>query len=207
MTHPLVDGQPGFPGDPVIEMQPHCIIRRDGFHVTRLAMGTHAGTHLDASAHFFENGQTVDDIPLNRLFGTARLVDLCPGGALLPGARITRSMLEKQVRCFRPDSRVIYRTGWDRHYGKPQFFADYPSLTRDAAAWIASRRLALLGMDTPSPSDDLECHTILLAPGSEIVIVESLARLGGLPASFTLVAFPLCLEGCDGSPIRAAAIF
>ncbi len=92
-------------------------------------------------------------------------------------------------------------------FGRPEFFTDLPSLTVEAARWIAQRRIGLLGMDVPTPStaDSRECHQILLGRPAEIVIVEGLANLERLPKEFTFIGFPLNIVGRDGSPIRAVA--
>ena len=170
-------------------------------------MGTHQGTHLDAPRHFFEDGRGVDAIALERCFGPATLIDLAPGGALPAKCPITVEMLAPFAECFAPGARVVYRTGWDRQFGRPEFFTEYPTLTLDAARWIAERRIALLGMDTPTPSvEAVECHRLLLAPGVEIVILEALTGLDALPSRFTLSALPLKVRDGDGAPVRAVAI-
>ena len=92
-------------------------------------------------------------------------------------------------------------------FGKPEFFSDFPSLTVEAAKWIAEKRITLLGMDMPTPGEQWqEIHWALLKPGVDVVIVEALANLDSLPENFTLAAFPLNIKGRDGSPIRAVAI-
>ena len=97
-------------------------------------------------------------------------------------------------------------TGWHRHYGESNYFTDFPSLTQEAATYLAGRRIRLLGMDTPTPSRDYyEVHHILLGKPAEIVVVESLANLDQLPEEFLFIGFPLRLENGDGSPIRAVA--
>ena len=78
-------------------------------------------------------------------------------------------------------------------------------MTLDAAEYLASRVLRLIGMDRPTPSQDwYEAHHILL--GEEIVIVESLTGLDQLPDEFVFMGFPLNIKGRDGSPIRAVAM-
>jgi arylformamidase len=207
LTHPLVDSQPGYPSDPELRIRPFHTIASAGYNVAEIRASTHQGTHLDAPYHFFDQGATVDQIPLDRFCGEASLVDLAPGGAIEPRTPIGVEALQAHAGLFVPAARVLCRTGWDRRWGHAGFFTEHPSLTVDAARWIASRRIALLGLDTPSPSaDELEVHRILLGPGAEIVIVESLANLDQLPPRFTLMSFPLRLTGCDGSPIRAVAI-
>ena len=100
---------------------------------------------------------------------------------------------------------MLLRTGWDAQAGGPGYFEGHPSLTAEAARWMASRGIVLLGLDTPSPAEEWEeCHRVLLGAG--VAIVEGLAGLHRLPARFTFIALPLRLIGLDGSPVRAAAI-
>ena len=160
LSHPLTNGQPSYPGDPPIELTEYKTEATGGCNLTRIALGSHHGTHLDAPYHFISDGPRLDQIPLERFHGPAELVDLAPGGALQPNTRLTLEMFTEHADAFRPQSRVIYRTGWSRMFGKPEFFTDLPSLTVEAARWIAQRQIGLLGMDVPTPSTTHghECH-------------------------------------------------
>jgi kynurenine formamidase len=205
LSHTLVDGLPAFPGDPELRIATAETIASIGYNLTSLHMTTHQGTHVDAPYHFFANGESVDRIALDRFFGPASLIDLAPGGELKPGATLTEESFRSWREAFRPGARIVYRTGWGRRFGRLDFFQDCPSLTVEAARWIAGRGIGLLGMDTPSPSTDwLECHRALLGAG--VIIVEALANLEQLPRNFTFIGFPLKIGGRDGSPIRAAAL-
>jgi arylformamidase len=207
LSHPLAHGQLNFAWDPKISVIPHNTIASIGYNITQFSMSTHHGTHLDAPYHFFDDGKTVDQIPLERFYGPATLIDLAPDGVLPPKTPLTAAMFEAHSAALSTGAKVIYRTGWDRMFGRPEFFSEYPTLTLDAARLLASRRIGLLGMDTPTPSNDWkECHHILLAKGMEIVIVEALANLDRLPTNFIFAGFPLKLSGRDGSPIRAVAM-
>lgn len=207
LSHPLEHGQLNFPFDPKISVVIHNTVDSIGYNITQLSLSTHQGTHLDAPFHFYDDGKTLDQMRLDQFYGPATLVDLAPGGHLDAGTPLTVAMFEAHADAFQPGARVIYRTGWDRMFGTPEFFADFPTLTLDAARWIAEREIGLLGMDTPTPSTDWkECHLILLAEGVEIVIVEGLTRLEQLPEHFTFIGFPLNITGRDGSPIRAVAV-
>lgn len=207
LSYPLEHGQLTFPFDPKISVVVHNTVDSIGYNITQLSLSTHQGTHLDAPFHFYDDGKTLDQMRLDQFYGPATLVDLAPGGHLDAGTPLTVAMFEAHADAFQPGARVIYRTGWDRMFGTPEFFADFPTLTLDAARWIAEREIGLLGMDTPTPSTDWkECHLILLAEGVEIVIVEGLTRLEQLPEHFTFIGFPLNITGRDGSPIRAVAV-
>ena len=207
LSHPLEHGQLNFPNDPQLSVTIHGTLATLGYNITQISMSPHQGTHLDVPFHFFDDGKTVDQMALDRFFGPAVLVDLCPGSSLAAKTPITAAMLRKHEAKFRPGAKVICRTGWDRMFNRPEFFTDFPSFTVEAAQWIAARRIWLLGMDMPTPSTQWqEVHWALLGKGVEMVIVEGLANLDRLPERFTLAAFPLNIKGRDGSPVRAVAI-
>jgi kynurenine formamidase len=207
LSHPLEHRHLNFPYDPKLSIVVHNTVSSIGYNITQLSMSTHQGTHLDAPFHFYDDGRTLDQMRLDQFYGPASLVDLAPGSSLKPGTPITVEMLVPHEAAFVEGAKVIYRSGWDRMFGTPDYFTDFPTLTLDAARWIAEKRIGLLGMDTPTPSTEWkECHLILLHENVEIVIVEGLTRLETLPESFTFIGFPLNIKGRDGSPIRAVAL-
>lgn len=207
LSHPLEHGQCNFPFDPKISVLVHNTVASIGYNITQISLSTHQGTHLDAPFHFYDDGKTIDQMRLEQFYGPAALVDLAPGTCLPPKTPLSLEMFQPHADQFQPGAKVIYRTGWDRQFGRPEFFSEFPTLTLEAARWMAERRIGLLGMDTPTPSTDWkECHHILLRKGVEMVIVEGLARLEQLPARFVFIGFPLNIKGRDGAPIRAVAL-
>lgn len=203
LSHPLKQGLPSFPGDPELNIEIHYTTETEArCNVSRLAMGSHQGTHLDAMFHFIPEGKTLDQMPLDWFFGPARLIRIPKA----PKEDITTEDFQKFEEFLVPGARILYETGWQSEWGKPHFFTDFPSMTQEAARYLASKKLRLIGMDTPTPSrDGYEVHHILL--GEEMVIVESLANLDKAPDEFTFIGFPLNFAGRDGSPIRAVALF
>ena len=202
LSHPMKHGQPSFPGDPILQVSPHATIEKQRCNVSQIAMGSHQGTHLDAQYHFVPDGKRLDEMPLDWFYGPATVLRM-PKTAR---AEITVADLKPFEDRLTLGARVIYETGWHRHYGQPDYFTDFPSLTQEAAAYLAGRRIRLLGMDTPTPGRDYyEVHHLLQQKPAEIVIVESLANLDALPDDFLFIGFPLRFEGGDGSPIRAVA--
>ncbi len=203
LSHPLVHGQASFPGDPALVVSDHCTIALQKCQVSRLQMGSHQGTHLDAMSHFLTDGKTIDQIPLDWFYGPARLLRI----PKRPNEEITVSDFQQFESWLTPGAKILYETGWHKQFGAANFFTDYPSLTLDAARFLAAKKIRLLGMDTPTPSKQgLEAHHILLGKEAEIVLVEGLASLDTLPEEFIFIGFPLHLKGRDGSPIRAVAL-
>lgn len=186
-----------------MSVQPRGVIAKDTYNTSLVSFGTHQGTHLDAMFHFFEDGRTLDQMPLEWFYGPARLLRIPKG----PDEEITIDDLAPHAAHLVEGARIIVNTGWHRRYGTPEFFTRFPSLTLEAAGFLADRRIRLLGMDLPTPGKQwLKLHHILLAPKVEMVLVEGLANLDAAPDSFTLAAFPLNFKGRDGSPVRAVAL-
>jgi arylformamidase len=203
LSHPLLHGQRNFPWDPKLSIIPHGTTKTLRYNMTQISMGTHQGTHLDSMYHFLDDGKTLDQMPLDWFYGPARIL------------RIPKKAREEiSVEDFRPfdkylttGAKIIYETGWHRQFESENYFSDFPSLTQDAACYLASKKIRLLGMDTPTPGRDwYEIHHILQAKEVEMVIVEGLTHLDQLPETFTFVGFPLNFVGRDGSPIRAVAV-
>lgn len=201
LSHPLEHGQSTFPFDPKLSIVPHGNTTTLRYNITQIVMGSHQGTHLDAMYHFIDDGRTLDQMPLDWFYGPAHLIRI-PKDA---GEELTVGDFEPFESLLTPGARIIYETGWHRHFGNEDFFTAFPSLTLAAGEYLASKKIRLLGMDTPTPSTDwYEIHHILL--GAEIVIVETLANLDRVPDQFTFIGFPLNFKGRDGSPIRAVGL-
>jgi kynurenine formamidase len=202
LTHPLYDNMPVWPGDRPVQVSDEMTMLGDGCSVQRLAMGNHVGTHIDAPSHFLPSGLTVDQLSLHACVGTARLVFLPKE----PGQIITRQDLENTQGLSESVKRIILRTGWDTRFGTPDFYNDFPVLTKEASDYLAGLDIVLLGMDTPSPSpiDDpgQAIHKTLLGAG--IVLVESMANLHHFPAGdIDICILPLPVQQASGAPCRA----
>ncbi len=204
LTLPIYHGAPTMPLDPKCAVIVHHTIDSMKYNITQLIISTHQGTHLDAPYHFFDDGVTVDKLDLHKCVGNAHVLHLThvkPGYALKP------EDLEPFESRISRDSRILVRTNWWRRFPKKEYFFDGPMISPELARWLAKRRIAMLGLETPGvhPIEWERVHKILL--GAEIVIVEGLAYLNRIrKESVFFIAAPLKLKGRDGSPIRALAI-
>jgi kynurenine formamidase len=197
---------PVWPGDSRPEFREVKSLAEDGYVVQSIHFSNHLGTHLDAPSHIVKGGMTLDRIPLATLIGKAVLIDFSYKGKK---DRITRKDLQAHGNMLTKGARVLVRTGWDSQYGSPLFFQDFPCLTLEAAQELAERGIALLGMDTPSPSpvDDPEqgIHKTLLDAG--IVLLECLTNLHRIRGNpFELIVLPPLFKGFSGGPCRAVAV-
>lgn len=201
ISHPLIHGQQTFPSDPKLSIIAHGNTQTLRYNISQISMSSHQGTHLDAIYHFLDGGKTLDQMPLDWFYGACHLLQI----PKQRGENITVEDFLPYEALLQPEAKIIYHTGWWRHFGQDYFFSEFPSLTLAAAQYLANKNIRLLGMDTPTPGQDwYEVHHCLLA--KDIVLVEALNNLADLPASFTFIGFPLNFKGRDGSPIRAVAM-
>jgi arylformamidase len=192
-----------WPGDPSVYVEPLLrIASGDPANVSLLSFGSHTGTHVDAPFHFNEQGIKVDALSLETLIGPAFVCDL---------AAKRDVTVEHLLRCGVPagTKRLLLKTRnsmlW---HGRSQAFTpDFVTVTPDAARWIASQGIQLLGVDYLSVerpgSDSFPVHHTLLDAGVVIVEGLDLAPLQG--GWYNFVCLPLKVSGCDGAPARAVA--
>jgi len=187
-----------WPGDDPIRVEQTLFLNRgDSYNLTYLAMSAHTGTHIDAPRHFLRDGAGMETMPLDVMFGPARVVDVDDNEAVR--ARHVPSDL-------RPGERVLLRTRNSTKYlAKPHFVEPFIYVAQDAAKALAGARVALVGIDYLSVggfhNDLVETHEILLGAG--IWVVEGLVLTHVQPGFYDLACMPLLIPGADGAPARA----
>jgi arylformamidase len=197
VTVPLSASVPSYPGDPRFELE---FIRRlsagDSCNLSRIQLGAHSGTHVDAPFHFLADGATVDELPLGILMGKARVV------ATAAREAIRREDLE--ALDLRDDLRVLIKTRMSGQLRVPEFQPDFVHLTGDAAAYLAQAGIKLVGIDYLSVdrfgTTSFEAHQALLGAG--VVIVEGLDLSEVEPGEYEMACLPLRIAGADGAPAR-----
>ncbi len=192
-----------WPGDPSPRItQPAHLARGDAYTVSRLDIGAHTGTHVDAPAHFIAGGTTVERLDLEVLVGPAWVV-------YAPEAEVLTAEVLAGLAIPGGAERLLFRTRnsarWAR--GETAFFEDFVGITEDGARWLVDREVRLVGMDYLSVSpfaDPIPCHQVLLGAG--VVLVEGLNLHEIAPGAYRLVCLPLKIEGSEGAPARAILI-
>ena len=208
LTQTISENIPSFPGSP----QPSFInwenIEKDGYNLELLFLSTHTGTHIDAPYHFLKKGQKIHQIMTNRLVIEAVLIKTRKG----PNQAITKTDIQKfEKRYGKIDngSTVIFYTDWQKNLEKKSYFLRNPGLAVSAARYLTSKKINLVGIDSPSidlgKNSKFSVHHILAKNG--ILIVENLANLDKIHSEkFHLIVAPLKLKNATGSPIRAMAL-
>ncbi len=181
-----------YPGDPQPKFDPHATIKDNNVNLTRITLGSHTGTHIDAPWHFIQDGNSIDIEPLNKFVGEAAIIDASGKNSItaddLSGSEVRNN-----------DIILIY-TGTGDHQ------TDFAYLDISAAEWMVKHGIKSVGIDTASVekygNKDAPVHKLLLA--RNIGIIENLVNLKQFVISrMFFVCLPLPLKGIDGSPARA----
>jgi arylformamidase len=181
LTRPVFGGMPVFPGDPEFTSEE---LTGEGFRISRLSLGSHTGTHVDAPAHVHPDGLTLDRVPLEAFAGVARVLDVRGSTEISPA----------QVLAAAGSRIVLLHTGNDEAH-----------LSLEAAEFLHAHGTTTVGIDARSvdPPGSLAVHRVLLrGPG---LVVENLTGLDRLGEHVEFFAFGWPVRGGDGSPVRAVA--
>ena len=194
---PLGPGLPAYPGNPEFELQPVKRIADGGSsNVSRVVMGTHTGTHVDAPRHFFDTGEGVDALQIELLIGRARVVAIEHRGSI--------GQQELAAAGLREDLRVLLRTPNSRLWNGAPFHEDYAHLTEQGARYLVDQGVKVVGIDYLSVEQfkkpGAPAHRALLGAG--VVVIEGLNLADVEPGMYEMYCLPLRIAGGDGAPAR-----
>jgi arylformamidase len=172
----------------------------DPLTLSAYSLGAHSGTHVDAPMHFVAGGASIDQIPIDRLIGPARVIEIADGVQAIDATELAK-------HDWRGAPRILFRTrssirGW---MTQPNFHRDFAYIAPDAAQVLADANVQLVGIDylsaeqfaAPAP----RAHQILLGKG--IPIVEGLSLAGVRGGDYDLIVLPMKVGGHEGAPARA----
>jgi kynurenine formamidase len=179
-----------------------------------LALGDHAGTHVDAPCHFDARpgAASIDQIPLENYFLDAVCLDLSHKALK---SDISIDDLEQAERAAgvtiqRNDMVLLHMDFYRRCHGTEGYLTDFPGLTKESATWLGRKGIAMFGVEAVSPGrpgrNNFEVHHVCRDLG--FTHVEGLVNLDQLigKGRFKFIGFPLKIRGGTGSPIRAVAM-
>lgn len=194
---------PTWPGDPGIEIQRvEKIEDGSNANVSRVDMGVHTGTHVDAPFHFLQDGVTVDQLNISLLTGRAYVLHL-------PDADVITSKVLEEAQIPPRTRRVLFKTRNSDLWAKEGsvFNTDFVGLSDDGAEYLVRRGVKLVGMDYLSVApykNSRPTHERLLEAG--VVIVEGLDLSEVTQGRYTIYCLPLKIANSDGAPARAILI-
>nr|XP_015912933.1 isatin hydrolase-like [Parasteatoda tepidariorum] len=185
---------------------------------------THAGTHMDAPAHFIKGGTTVDEIPAHSFFGKAAVIDITRKASLSPDAVATvEDVMNWESTTLRSlnETIVLLNSGWGQKWNDRDAFLGspsndttklhFPGFSAEACKWLTENRsIKGVGSDTasidPGTSTSSPCHGYVL--GRRLFILENVANMNKIPiAGAKLYIFPMKIGKGSAAPTRIVASF
>lgn len=193
-----------YPGNPAISITAvQAIAQGAGANVSRIDLGSHTGTHVDAPKHFFDDGAGVECLPLDVLIGPARLIAMSDSVTSIGKSQLSAHDLTGVTRLL-----IKTRNSAWLASGSSEFHPDYTYLAPDGAEHLVALGVKLVGVDYLSieqfHSGHHRTHRTLLA--RDIVILEGLALADPPAGDYELICLPLRLAGLDGAPARAVLL-
>jgi kynurenine formamidase len=188
------------------------------YQVVGFMLCDHSSTHVDAINHIVDrpDARSVDQLPLEWLMAPAIWLDF---SWKEPSSYITREDVDRELNRTgvrpRPQSVVLYHTGWYRKYRSDRFayLHEYPGLDRTATEYLNDLGAISIGADAPSIDSWREVSEVKVQPAHmvcrerEILNIENLANVDMIPAhEFWFIGLPLRIDGGSGSPFRGVAL-
>jgi len=213
LTHPIAENMPMYPGTDAPTLHVAYSHNEYGFMETLITLYSHTGTHLDAPAHLYANGLTLDQYPIEQFVGKALVIDC---RMLKKGEKIPMSLIEEKADRLNEADFILFLTGHSKLWGSNDYFSNFPLLSEEVVKWINQRKLKGVGIDAPSfdpvtmdeleqASDGLHNHRAILKTNNTILL-ENLCNLEDIgDEPFTLCALPLNTVNADGAPARVIA--
>ena len=199
---PLSDTTLVWEGDPSLQIEQVSELPEE-FNVSRLNMGMHVGTHIDAPLHLIKNGKSVDQFPVEILIGPAHVVQVADDVQEINEQDLISAGLNGKV------DRLLIKTK-NSHYwenSEKHFKRDFAGLSRHGAGYLVNCGVRLVGIDylSISPLSDLaEPHLILMR--HDVIILETLNLSKVEPGWYDLYCLPLNLIGTEAAPARAILV-
>lgn len=199
--------QPGmvtWPGDPGVALERTSKMDEgDVYNDSRMNMGVHTGTHVDAPRHFVPGGATVEKLDLNILTGPVQVVHLPDNIEVITAEVISGLGIAADTQ------RLLFRTRNSRYWDEsPTIFQeDYVAISTDGAKALVEMGIRLVGVDYLSVApyyNTISPHQTFLQAGT--VLVEGLNLEAVAEGEYMLYCLPMKLGGSDGAPARVILV-
>jgi arylformamidase len=194
---PLDATLPTYPGNVVFSLEPtKRIAKGDSSNVSALHMSAHAGTHVDAPRHFFDDRSGADALPLEMLLGRTRVIQITSRRGIGADELASFDLSE--------DVRLLIKTQNSWLWGTSEFQPSYVGVTEGGARHLLAHGIKVLGVDYLSVEEfkkpGAPAHHALLGGGT--IVIEGLNLRDVEPGFYEMYCLPLKIVGADGAPAR-----
>jgi arylformamidase len=186
-----------YPGNEPVLINQYAFRENAPVNESKITMGCHTGTHLDAPFHIRTDGQKAHEISLDKFYGKCRVLDLTDNDLEIHADDLKKFNLKK--------GEIILLKTQNSLRGYKEFFKNFIHVKYDAAEFMIKVGIKTLGCDYLSVKKfggDDNVHELLI---NNLTLFEGL-NLAEVPeGEYIFVGLPLRLEA-DGAPARVILI-
>ena len=200
ISMPVYKGMINYPGDPKVDIIKEKTFQKDGVIVSKIAMGLHTGTHIDAPLHYLPDGKAIDQIPLVSLTGNALVCDLSFVSDCVKAKDLKKFLIEK--------GDIVFLKTNNSSINRKKFTKKYIYLDSEGADYLIEKRIKAIGIDCLSiekyDSPDAVVHKKLLR--EDIPVIEGLILGHVAGGRYLTHCSPLRILGAEASPARCVLV-
>ena len=207
LSYPLDIDSPRPPAIPQGSLEEFLNIKSDDASVQKLSVYSHTGTHLDTSAHVFEDGVHITDFqPCELVFDKIGIIDM----TLPENYVVEKSDLEKYCDVLAKNEFIIFNFNLysKRLKDAESYIYKSPGFSVEAGKYLARyKNIKGIGMDAPSAAsifkldETMSVHNELLKSNNgRFIIIEEMKLENNEKRPKKLTVVPWLVKGMHSGP-------
>lgn len=188
-----------YPGNPQPEIEKYRQIPQDSTTESRICIGSHTGTHVDAPQHIQEDGETVEELDLENFYGDAQVLDLTYCKENVGREGLENKDIAEDIILLKTDNSL---------HNYEEFREDFTYLKLEAVEYLIEQGVTTVGIDYISLVEfdgGKKAEQAHKRANREMTVIEGLDLRKADPGKYTFSGMPL-KTGTDGAPMRAVLI-
>lgn len=200
ISWPLSPEMTAYKDKKIVEFTQTKIFERDKVRESKILLGSHSGTHIDAPNHFLDHGQSIDSLELKKLMGPCKVLDF---------THITEKITESDLAAcdISEGDILLFKTKNSQLEPNAPFDYNFIYLDKSGAEFLASKKIRVFGLDylgIERNQPGHETHTALFEAG--VTVIEGLRLKDAAPGNYFFVCLPLRVTGLEAAPARAVLL-
>jgi len=200
ISWPLSPEMTAYKDKKIVEFTQTKEFERDNVRESKILVGSHSGTHIDAPNHFLQAGESIDSLELKKLIGPCKVLDF---------THIKEKITEKDLLAcdINQGDILLFKTTNSQLSPNAQFEYNFIYLDKTGGEFLASKKISVFGLDylgIERNQPDHETHTALFGAG--VTVIEGLRLKEVIPGDYFLICFPIKVKGLEAAPARAVLV-
>ncbi len=193
---PIQEKMTVYPGNPTPKITQYSSIPTNVTNESLICLGSHTGSHVDSKRHIQNSIEGTATLPLDSLYGKAKVFDL---------TNVEKEIHKKDIERYKIEKNdiILFKTKNSQKYD--QFTTDFVHIKMDAAQHLVNLKVKTLGFDYLSVKKygaDDDVHSLLI---NNLTLFEGLNLTEVPEGEYVFAGLPLRID-CDGAPARVILV-